>query len=64
MNGKNVDFLDFWMEFEENILFYKSEWASCADSILFYSEFSRPERPKNDGECGRNRKKALIFMIF
>ena len=45
-------FLEFAMKFEDSIVIYRSEWAWGADSIVFSNEFSRPERPENDGQCG------------
>ena len=52
VNAKNHDFLEFAMKFHDSIVIYRSEWAWGADSIVFSNEFSRPERPENDGQCG------------
>ena len=50
--AKNQEFLKFVIKFTDSIVFYRSEWAWGADSIVFSNEFSRPERPENDGQCG------------
>ena len=52
VNVKNQDFLEFSMKFNDSISIYMSEWAWGADSIVFYNEFSRPESPENDDQCG------------
>ena len=52
VNTKNNTFLEFARKFHESIVIYKSGWAWSADSIVFSNEFSRPERPENDGQCG------------
>ena len=64
VNRKNVDFVFFLMKFHENIVFYRVLWASGADSIVFYNEFSRPESRKNQEECGPNLKKLCFFVFF
>ena len=52
VNAKNHVFLEFAMKFEDSIVIYRSEWAWGADSIVISNEFSLPERPENDGQCG------------
>ena len=52
------------MNFTEYTVFYRSEWASRADSIVFYSVFTRPEGQENDGQCGQNLRKTMIFDNF
>ena len=51
-------FSHFLIKFEENIVFYRGKWASRADSIVFYSEFTRPEGTENHGPCGQNLGKT------
>ena len=31
---------------------------------MFYNVFTRPEGQENDGQCGQNLKKTMIFDIF
>ena len=57
-------FPHYFIQFHENILFYRSEWASRSDSIVFYSEFTRPEGQENHGQCGPNLRTRMIFVIF
>ena len=64
VNRKNCDFSIFPSKFHEYIVFYRVEWAPCADFLKFYHEFSRPKRPKNEGECNRNFWKTSIFVLF
>ena len=52
----------FLSQFHEYIVL--TGMAPCADFLKFYNEFSRPKRPKNEGECGQNVRKALILEIF
>ena len=59
-----INFHTFLSKFNENTVFYRSLWASRADSIVFYSEFTRPEGTENHGPCGQNLGKTLIFVFF
>ena len=54
----------FFMNFSKYTVFYRSEWASRADSTVFYSVFTRPEGQENDGQCGQNLRKTMIFVFF
>ena len=38
--------------------------ASRSDSIVFYNEFTLPEGEENQGQCGQNLGKTLIFVFF
>ena len=58
------NFHTFLSKFNENTVFYRSLWASRADSIVFYSVFTRPEGTENHGPCGQNLGKTLIFVFF
>ena len=64
VSPKSHIFTFFFIKFHENIVFYRSEWASRGDSIVFYSEFTRPEGEENHGQCGPNLEETLIFVIF
>ena len=46
------------MKFTKNIVFYRSQWALWDDYFVFYSVFARPEKSKNDVECGQNLRKT------
>ena len=56
-------FSHFFTNSTECTVFYRSEWASRADSTVFYNVFTRPEGQENDGQCGQNLRKT-IFLIF
>ena len=58
------NFHTFLSKFNENIVFYRSLWASRADSIVFYNEFARPEGQENRGQCGQNLRNTRIFVFF
>ena len=59
-----TEIFSFFMIFYENIIFYRSEWASRADSTVIYNVFTRPEGQENHAQCGQNLRKTMIFVIF